>query len=479
MEWPKAVNRFATFVERRLGLAPVPNGGRELEALLAEKSARSGLEAYLAKLEAAGNQDAELRLLAERLTVGETYFFRHLAQLQALVAEVLPRVQREGRPARVLCAGCSSGEEAYSVAILCRENALVEPERLSITGVDVNPRAIERARKARYAAWSLRSCPEALRERWFHALPNGDFELRPSARERVLFEERNLLEEDPAFWASGSFDVILCRNVTLYFTPEVTRTVMARLERALTPGGALLLGPSETPRGFSESFEVLQVGEAFYHRRKTGLTPVPMAAPRPLDVASLQAASSVRWMSPPTPPAPRMPEPPREPLGMERAWRLLEEERYAEAQAWLEQLPEPDREQSSARLLRAVLHFQGGHFPEAERVAESLVATGRAEAAVYYLLGLCREQAGDEGGARNRYARAVHLEPTFALGHLRLGILARRAQEATPARVALRLALTLLAHEQPLHLTLFGGGFGRHGLMQVCQQELRACAEVP
>ncbi|MDC0712316.1 methyltransferase domain-containing protein [Stigmatella sp. ncwal1] len=479
MEWPKAVNRFATFVERRLGLAPVPNGGRELEALLAEKSARSGLAAYLEKLEAAGSQDVELRTLAERLTVGETYFFRHMAQLQALVAEVLPRVQREGRPARVLCAGCSSGEEAYSVAILGRENPHVEPERLFITGVDVNPRAIERARKARYAAWSLRSCPEALRERWFHVLPNGDFEPKPSARERVHFEERNLLEEDPAFWAPGSFDVILCRNVTLYFTPEVTRAVIARLERALTPGGALLLGPSETPRGFSDAFEVLQVGEAFYHRRKTGLTPAPV--PRSLEGA-LPPAAALRWSSPGGA-VPALsswkPEPPREPLGMEQAWRLLDEERYTEAQAWLEQLPEPDREQSSARLLRAVLHFQGGHFPEAERVGESLVATGRAEAAVYYLLGLCREQAGDEGGARNRYARAVHLEPTFALGHLRLGILARRAQEATPARVALRLALTLLAHEQPLHLTLFGGGFGRHGLMQVCQQELRACAEVP
>ncbi|WP_245767494.1 CheR family methyltransferase [Stigmatella erecta] len=468
------MSRFAAFVERRLGLAPVPNGGRELEALLAEKSARTSLEAYLGRLEGAGPQDAELRVLAERLTVGETYFFRHLAQLQALVGEVLPQVQREGKPARVLCAGCSSGEEAYSVAILGRENPLVEPERLFITGVDVNPRAIERARRARYAAWSLRSCPEALRERWFHALPNGDFEPRPHARERVLFEERNLLEEDPVFWAPGSFDVILCRNVTLYFTPEVTRAVIARLERALTPSGVLLLGPSETPRGFSASFEVLQAGEAFYHRRRTAPAPAPAVPPAPqaLDVRVPQAAR-------PAAPSAWSLAPSHEPPGMDRAWRLLEEERYAEAQAWLEQLPEADREQSSARLLRAVLHFQSGHFPEAERGAEALVATGRAEAAVYYLLGLCREQAGDDGGARHRYARAVHLEPTFALGHLRLGILARRAREAMPARVALRLALSLLAHEQPLHLALFGGGFGRHGLMQVCQQELRACAEVP
>jgi chemotaxis protein methyltransferase CheR len=483
MEWPRAVSRFAAFVERRLGLAAVPNGGRELEAVLAEKSARTSPEAYLDRLESAGPGDAELRVLAERLTVGETYFFRHLAQLQALVAEVLPQVQRGGKPARVLSAGCSSGEEAYSVAILSRENPLVEPERLFITGVDVNPRAIERARRARYAAWSLRSCPEALRERWFHALPSGDFEPRPSARERVSFAERNLLEEDPVFWAPGSFDVILCRNVTLHFTPEVTRAVIARLERALTPSGVLLLGPSETLRGFSGAFEVLQAGEAFYHRRRTapGAPEAPERLPR--DGVAVprepEEAHGRRQTPVPLAPSPWSLEPTHEPAGMDRAWRLLEEERYAEAQAWLDALPEAERERPSTRLLQAVLHFQGGHFPEAERVAESLVATGRAEAAVYYLLGLCREQAGDDGGARHRYARAVHLEPTFALGHLRLGILARRAREAMPARVALRLALTLLAHEQPLHLTLFGGGFGRHGLMQVCQQELRACSEVP
>jgi len=106
------------------------------------------------------------------------------------------------------------------------------------------------------------------------------------------------------------------------------------------------------------------------------------------------------------------------------------------------------------------------------------VESGTQAAAAHYLLGLCREQSGDSAQARACYERAVHLEPTFALGHLRLGMLARREGTPTAARVALRLALTLLAHEQPVHLMLFGGGFGRHGLMQVCQRELWACSEV-
>jgi chemotaxis protein methyltransferase CheR len=469
------IDRFAAFVERRLGLVPVSATKEDLIAFLEEKAPRRQWQAYLGRLESAGAGDAELRALAERLTVGETYFLRHQAQLQVLVDQVLPGLQRGGRCARVLSAGCSTGEEAYSLAILARESARVDASRLFITGVDLNPRAIERARRAHYAPWALRATPEPVRERWFDALPGGEFALRPAVRDSVLFEERNLLDEAPGFWASGSFDVILFRNVLIYFSPEAARRAVARLEQALTPGGCLFLGPSEALRGLSESFEAVQAGEAFYFQRGRGPAPTerarsltPLSTPLPLPV-----------------PRPASVTPPPKPVeargrldGPARAWRLLEEERYAEARDWLEGLAEQEQEQSLSRLLRAALLLQAGAFREAERLGEVLAESGMQGAAAHYLVGLCREQAGDATSARACYERAVHLEPTFALGHLRLGMLARRDGVRATARVALRLALTLLVHEQPLHLMLFGGGFGRHGLMQVCQRELWACAEV-
>jgi chemotaxis protein methyltransferase CheR len=374
---------------------------------------------------------------------------------------VLPRVQQGGRTARVLSAGCSTGEEAYSLAILARESLRVDTGRLFITGVDLNPRAIERARGAHYAPWAMRETPDSLRERWFHALPDHGAAPRAEVRGAVLFEERNLLDEDPGFWAPGSFDVILCRNVLIYFSPETARRAVARLEQALTPGGFLFLGPSENLRGLSESFEMVQAGDAFYFQRRRAPLPSPRAGamtPQPL-------------------PAPRATPPPAPLEGPARAWRLFEEERYAEARTWLEGLPEHEREQPLMQLLRAALHLQSGSFREAERLGEALAGKGSLDAGAHYLLGLCREQAGDAASARARYERAVHLEPTFALGHLRLGMLARREGAWATARVALRLALTLLANERPAFLALFGGGFGRHGLMQVCQRELSACAE--
>lgn len=473
-ELDAVIGRLAGLVEQRLGLVPAVATRQELGSLLTELAPRRHWDSYLDRLETAGPSDPELRTLAERLTVGETYFFRHQVQLEALVERVLPWVQREGRPARVLCAGCSTGEEPYSVAILGRESPRVDAERLFITGVDLNPRAIARARWAHYAPWALRSTPEPLRERWFLPLPAGGFALRPDLRDSVVFEERNLLEGSH-FWAPASFDVILCRNVLIYFSPETARRVIARLEQALTPGGFLFLGPAEHLRGLSEGFEVRQEGDAFYFQRGRA----PRATPRPGTLTPVPRATPVP-LPRPTPlggTLPRPSEASRMPEGTARAWHLFEEERYADARSWLEGLPESEREQPVMQLLRAALQLQAGRFQEAELLSEVLVERGVQSAGAHYLLGLCREQAGDGANARARYERAVHLEPTFALGHLRLGMLARRDGTQMTARVALRLALTLLAHEQPVHLALFGGGFGRHGLMQVCQRELLACSE--
>jgi chemotaxis protein methyltransferase CheR len=475
MQPQEIIDRLSALVERRLGLVPAAETKQELATFLEELTPRRQWESYLDRLESAGPGDPELRALAERLTVGETYFFRHQAQLEALVERVLPWVQREGRSARVLSAGCSTGEEAYSLAILGRESPRVDAERLFITGVDLNPRAIARARWAHYAPWALRATPEPLRQRWFLAMPDGGFALRPELRDAVVFEERNLLEDASGFWAPGSFDVILCRNVLIYFSPETARRVIARLEQALTPGGFLFLGPSENVRGLSGSFEVQQAGDAFYFQRGRAARPISRSgALTPLATPALRAAAS---STPLGGALPRMPEAARMPEGTARAWRLFEEERYADARSWLEALPEHEREQPVMQLLRAALHLQAGRFQEAERLSEALVEKGVQSAGANYLLGLCREQAGDGLSARARYERAVHQEPTFALGHLRLGMLARRDGTPLTARVALRLALTLLAHEQPVHLALFGGGFGRHGLMQVCQRELLACSE--
>lgn len=460
-----AMARFVALVEQRLGLQHEPAQWGELEPLLAERAA-GNVERYLERL-ASSSEQQEWKVLAERLTVGETYFLRHPTQLEMLVEQVLPPFLRQSSNVRVLCAGCSTGEEPYSVALLSRERSRADASRLRILGIDVNPRAIAHARRACYSPWSLRAVPLAMREQWFQRTPEG-FALQPQVRDQVIFEERNLLEDSPAFWAPGSFHAILFRNVVLYFPQEVMRKIIARMAQSLVPGGYLFLGPSETLRGISEDFELLRAGDAFYYRlRPQGSGP----SPAPTPAVAPPVATSTRLAVPP------QKEEAAPPDGLEGVLRLLEEERYTEAWARLESLP--DSSQPRGLLLRAVLHLHAGRLDQAERLGRQLVASNSSEASAQYLLGLCLEQAGDEVGARARYTAAVRAEPTFALGHLRAGTMARRAGNGVEARVALRMALSLLPQEKPLHLALFGAGFGRHGLMQVVLQELQACSEVP
>jgi chemotaxis protein methyltransferase CheR len=461
------VGRFAALVEQRLGLHYDPPQWGELESLLTERAAGSGVEQYLVQL-ASTSSAAEWKALAERLTVGETYFLRHPTQLETLVEQVLPSFLRQAPHVRVLCAGCSTGEEPYSVALLARERGRVDASRLRVMGIDVNPRAISHARRACYSPWSLRAVPLAMREQWFQRTPEG-FALRPQIRDQVVFEERNLLEESAAFWAPSSFHAILFRNVVLYFPPEVIRKIIARMAQALVPGGYLFLGPSETLRGISEDFELLRGGDAFYYRLRPPAPPAPTALSVPPPASPQKAASSVSLpvFVPPTPP------PPME--GLDGVLQLLEAERYAEAGALLEPLPQAT--QPMGQLLRAVLHLHAGRLSQAEQLGRQLATASVTEAPAHYLLGMCLEQFGDERGARGRYAAAVRADPTFALGQLRAGTLARRAGDVVEARVGLRMALSMLPQEKPLYLALFGGGFGRHGLMQVVLQELQACTE--
>jgi chemotaxis protein methyltransferase CheR len=181
---------------------------------------------------------AALVALVEHAALGETAFWRHPEQLEGLAR----LVGGAAGPLRIWCAGCATGEEPYSVAI-----ALLEAGRLGkgdrIVATDVSGRALAAARAGLYGARALRKLPAHLVERWF-----GPGERRPvaaPARALVTFARHNLVA-DPAP-EGAPFDLVLCRNVLIYFTPRTARSVLARIAGALVPGGILALGPVELP----------------------------------------------------------------------------------------------------------------------------------------------------------------------------------------------------------------------------------------
>jgi chemotaxis protein methyltransferase CheR len=487
------VERFRALISQRLGLQLDDTRLDELAEVLRRRVDASRSEAaspYLSRLAAAGDRD-ELRALARQLTIGETYFFRNTEQFEAfsdVVVAERARAQSERRQLRLLSAGCSSGEEAYSLAIWLRERwPQLASWDVRIVAVDVNPQVLERAAQARYPAWSFRETPAELRKRYFASDDGREFQLDPSLRANVSFEERNLLDDDPSFWQPGSFDVVFCRNVTMYFTPEVTAALIARFAVCLAPGGYLFLGHAETLRGISQDFHLRHTHNTFYYQRREGSLHAPAGPsveatlPRPSDswidvirrASERIAALTQQKSGEAAPPAALPVRAPR--WDRTLAMELFRQERFSEAIVLMRGLPADAIADADAQLLLAALLTNAGQLAEAERVCRALLESDEMNAGAHYLLALGREHAGDRAAAVEHDQTAVYLDAGFAMPRLHLGLLAKRAGDLETARRELALALTLLSREDGSRILFFGGGFTREALAELCRAELAAC----
>lgn len=216
-------------------------------------------------------REAELDRLAVQLTNNETYFFRERHHFDIVVKHVVPGLREalRTRPLRVLSAGCSSGEEPYSLAIALGEAGLeLRGITWQIEGCDLNRDRLARARAGMYQAGSLRACSEEERGRFFEER-GGAYLLRERFRRRVSFFEANLAEPG-ALAGRGPYDVILCRNLLIYFDPQGFDRTVRLLGAALAPGGYLLLGHSESLIDRSHEFVPTWLEGAMVYRKRGG-----------------------------------------------------------------------------------------------------------------------------------------------------------------------------------------------------------------
>lgn len=497
------VDAFGVWIAQRMGLHFDSDKREFLADVLRErmqKTACSHAGMYLKRLESFAEGATEARELAPSLTVAETYFFRHLDHFRAFEEVVLPSLlKRSGgaRRLRVLSAGCATGEEAYSLAMLLERRLTDRAEwRIEIRGIDLNPAVLAKARLGVYSAWALRETGAEARARYFRKR-GSDFVLSDTIREMVAFEERNLAEEDYGFWKAEAFDVIFCRNVTMYLKPECTRAAVARMERALIPGGYLFMGYAETLRGISSAFHLCHSDNAFYYRRREAgeerFTGSIQEAPIPLDVSAnwvlqddaswvdaIQRSSDrIAVLAGPsgvlpagTKPAPGLAAAARWSLG--EALELLRQERFSAALECLDALPQEAQADADAKLLLAVLLVNAGRMEEAESVCGQLLKADELNAGAHYLMALCRERSGDLAASANHDRTAAYLDAGFAMPHFHLGMLARRTGALNEARRALESALALFAREDASRILLFGGGFSREALVTLCRTQLQA-----
>ncbi|MEU4237042.1 CheR family methyltransferase [Actinoplanes sp. NPDC026619] len=450
--------RFRELLGRWLGWTFSDRDAGQLGPLLADRAHahRMSRTEYLNRL-AARPWNTELTELIEQLSITETYFFRHGEQFRALRQEALPQrllARSSQRALRLLSVACSSGEEAYSLAIAAKEAAPGPDWVIAVTGVDANPAVLGQAAEGWYSPWSLRETPDPVKRRWFRAGERG-YHVVDEIQRLVQFRRRNVAEPDDSLFRAGQYDVIFCRNLLMYLVPAVAKALVARVTAALAPGGYLFLGHTDSLGAEPPGLELRHTHDTFYYRRPVAeVAPAPRPAP---------------FVIPERPAAPAILAEP-EPDAYRQAVELFGRERYTDALALL-----PKPEKSPERLLRGVLLAQAGRLDDAVDAARALIDDDGLNPDAHQLLALCLEGAIAVPEAIGQYRLAAYLDPGFALPRMRLGQLARRQGDDRTAAAELDRALALLPAEQELRIILFGGGFGRMALTALCRTELEAC----
>ena len=386
----------------------------------------------------------ELSRLARHLTVGETYFFRERPSFNALATHVLPvlihRKRNGDRRLRLWSAACSTGEEAYSLAMLVQQ---VLPDwrdwKVSILATDINPQSLQKAEAGVYGEWSFRECAAELRERFFSPVGDKRHRVRADLRDMVTFSELNLAQDAfPTLSTdTNAMDLILCRNLLIYFTPAHARRLVANLRQSLVDDGWLIVSPSECSQALFGGFTPVNFPGSILYRK--GAAPEVRQEPAPVlalatefpPLPALQPREQV-----PAPVEAAFVDAPRDPLSGElaAAEELYALGEYAEAAAKLRgalAAPAVSRVQLRALgLLTRALANQGA-LGEALSASERWIAADKLEPTAHYLHAMVLQELGERTCARGALQRAIYLDPAFTLAHFALGNHARA--EARPA----------------------------------------------
>jgi len=419
----------------------------------------------------------ELKKLLGLLTVGETYFFRYLAHFEALLEFVLPEVIEHNRPhrrLRIWSAGCSTGEEPYSLAMMVREHF---PELLDwdlqILATDVNKRALSTARAGRYGPRTLRATDSVYLERYFR--PDGDrFQLAPEIRDMVRFGYLNLCTG--SFPGPGApFDLIFCRNVMIYFQPETTRQVVRALSDVLRPGGYLFLGHAETLLNLRHDFERVQHGGGFFYRLRAPqpepVVPPPRPAPPPQvpPQAGLAPAVPAEREKPPAPAGEAAPDLAKIYV---RATQAFAEENFRTASHDYAILLRHSPEHVGALVGYGFLLANRGEFEEALGYCQRALAVDDLCPEAYFLKGLIRELEDRPQEALVEYRRTLLLDMTQVIPHYSLSRVYRQLGRTEEAVRELRNTLRLLERLPADRPIPYSGGLVPPALDDQCRREL-------
>lgn len=491
--------RFRDYVHQHSGIFLEDAKVDSLRISLVTRATRLGLDSFEEYFEHLASSETEFKALMNLVTINETSFFRFPQQFEALRTYVIPEIlegKRQGAHSfRAWSAGCSTGEEPYSIAITLVDTGI---ERLGwkpqVFGSDVSTDALKVAETAKYPAKALASVAADVVARYFDRVPDG-YRVNRATRQLTAFGYQNLIKEPYPLALMGDWDVVFCRNVTIYFKLESTRRVIANIFRSMNDGGYLFLGHSETLTNLSDDFEPVEVNGVFLYR-KPRRTPSVWAG-MPLIEPRAEAAYGSRRSA-----ETRKPRIPRADAGSESAASgpaergdahqgaggpsTAEELISAARAASVEGRPqdvlgsvgallETQPENAEAYLLAAYAHADAGAYGDALEECQRALAINPLMPAARYILGIIYHRQGNLVRAVGEFKKTIYIDPEFALAHLNLGNIHRSQRKWDAARREYENALRALYKNPEGEWSHFMGGFKADLLVKTCERSLLEC----
>jgi len=447
-----------------------------LQRSLRNAAANLGFEdalSYCAWILEAPSGEDRIRNLVEYVTIGETHFFRDKKFFHALEDKILPELIRAGRSSqrtlRIWSAGCATGEEPYSIAILIQK---LIPDlsswQIDLVGTDVNREFLRKAAEGIYNQWSFRGVSQPIQRAYFHK--NGDgYSILPAIKQMVRFFEFNLNQDIHPFLNEnmGNWDMILCRNVLMYFAPEGQQKVLDNLAGRLAEHGLIIVSPAElsivnTQSLVSETIQGVVVHKKVTPHRASGLgtrdliniwavqaLPEPVTQPADLDLTNEPPARF-----PVITPEPEEVEKPTETL-YQRALGLFRQGAYEDVIEILSSCPEiNDAPEKSAPIMALVAHTYANQrkLEQALHWTQQIIASDKLNAEAHYLEGIILQEKDDLKGALLSIKRALFLDPDFVVAHFALGNLAMRRGRPKDSQRHFITALDILAMFPETHV---------------------------
>ncbi len=462
----RLLTQLSVYVTSWLGLHFPEKRWGDLARIISHAARELGFEdvdAFIERLVSRQTTKEQEEILAGHLTIGETYFFREQKSFDILENRILPDLiaSRRGREQRlrIWSAGCSTGEEPYSLAILL-SRLIPDPREWQITilATDINSRALGKAVHGVYSDWSFRGIPQWVRQRYFTKTPNGHDELQHAIRRMVTFSVLNLAEDNyPSLSTNtNAMDIILCRNVLMYFEPKQQHKVIKSFQRSLLEGGWLVVSPCETSPAFSTCFETVVFPDAVFYKRNEQrnkpqvIVPTLISQPSSL-IEGKGEGRKPQLIAPPAPGKVKQVEPKTQTSVYEKALTLYHQGKYKEAAHKLSGLLAETEATSGAKpafgkaaALMAQAQANRGEIAVALEWVEKAIAADKLNAELYYLRATIFQEQGEILKAVASLKQSIYLDQAFVMAHFALGALTLQSGKPREAGRHLENALSLL-----------------------------------